>query len=169
MSNDVCCFIIIFIIIIAVVISVLYIKKKRNEPPPDIVVKYKRDRHGRVVSQNIYQTQKYDTQQSNPQQYNTQQSNPQQYNPQQYNTQQYTRNNDVYAQKGQYVDMDGYVRFVGSDVLVHRYIAERYILHRQLLPNEEVHHVNRNKLDNRSENLQVLDRGYHRELHRLGK
>lgn len=41
--------------------------------------------------------------------------------------------------KGQYIDTMGYARFTSSDELVHRYVTEKYILGRKLLPNEEIY------------------------------
>ena len=48
----------------------------------------------------------------------------------------------------------------------HRLIMERY-LGRDLTFNEVVHHINRNKLDNRVENLQLMTRSEHTRLHQL--
>ena len=55
-----------------------------------------------------------------------------------------------------YIDKNGYSRFIDSDRLVHRWKAEKK-LRRKLRPKEVVHHKNRNKLDNRSENLAVCN------------
>lgn len=74
-----------------------------------------------------------------------------------------------FANKGQYIDKNGYARFIGSDKLVHRYVAGKYVVGRKLLPNEEVHHKNRNKLDNRSKNLQVTTHGSHMAKHIVSK
>jgi hypothetical protein len=73
------------------------------------------------------------------------------------------------AEKNYYVDSNGYKRFMDSDVLVHRWVAEKYILGRKLLPDEEVHHKNRNKLDNRVKNLQVTTHGRHVATHVVSK
>ena len=60
--------------------------------------------------------------------------------------------------KGGTVSVQGYkkMRIDGKYVQEHRYIMENH-LRRKLLPNEHVHHKNHNKLDNRLENLEVLD------------
>ena len=71
------------------------------------------------------------------------------------------------ANKGQYIDKYGYKRFSDSDKLVHRWVAEKYVVKRRLLPWEEVHHKNRNKLDNRARNLEVLEHNQHRRKHFL--
>jgi|GEM_PF-5644940 len=49
-------------------------------------------------------------------------------------------------------------------VAVHRLIVENNI-NRYLLKDEQVHHKNRNKLDNRIDNLEVLTINKHRRLH----
>ena len=49
-------------------------------------------------------------------------------------------------------------------VLYHRVVMENF-LGRILLPGEVVHHLNEDKKDNRVENLQVLSKQAHREIH----
>jgi len=73
------------------------------------------------------------------------------------------------SEKNYYVDKYGYKRFQDSNILVHRWVAEKYILNRKLLPGEEVHHKNRNKLDNRIKNLQVTTHGAHMTKHLVSK
>lgn len=53
-----------------------------------------------------------------------------------------------------YIDENGYRRFSDSNRLVHRWVAEKK-LGRKLSQGEEVHHKNRDRSDNRSENLKV--------------
>jgi hypothetical protein len=70
-----------------------------------------------------------------------------------------------FEKRGQYIDDRGYARYSDSDELVHRYVAAKYVVGRKLLPNEEVHHKNGNKLDNRSDNLIILSHDQHMNQH----
>lgn len=54
-----------------------------------------------------------------------------------------------------YIDKWGYSRYADSGKLVSRSVMEKK-LGRKLDPEEVVHHKNRNKLDNRPENLTVF-------------
>ncbi|MFW9976374.1 MAG: HNH endonuclease [Candidatus Thorarchaeota archaeon] len=55
-----------------------------------------------------------------------------------------------------YRDAQGYLRFIDSGKLVHRWTAERK-LGRKLQPGEVVHHQNAIKTDNRYGNLRVFN------------
>jgi len=63
-----------------------------------------------------------------------------------------------------YIDENGYRRFSDTNKLVHRYVAEKTI-GRKLRKEEIVHHINRNKLDNSPENLQVFPNQAEHEKH----
>lgn len=60
------------------------------------------------------------------------------------------------------------IRVNGIQMSLHRYIAEVKI-GRKLLPNEVVHHINGDKLDNRPENLEVMSASEHSRLENVGK
>jgi hypothetical protein len=51
----------------------------------------------------------------------------------------------------------------GKQIRVHRHIMERH-LGRKLSPNEHVHHINGNSLDNHLNNLEVLTNSEHQKL-----
>jgi hypothetical protein len=65
-----------------------------------------------------------------------------------------------------YIDENGYRRFSDSDKLVSRWIVEKE-LGRRLNPDEEVHHIDRNKLNNHQSNLQALTPEEHNREHGL--
>ncbi|MGY5865858.1 MAG: HNH endonuclease [Candidatus Thorarchaeota archaeon] len=67
--------------------------------------------------------------------------------------------------KKTYRDVQGYLRFIDSGKLVHRWKAEKK-LGRKLRPGEVVHHQNKIKVDNRYGNLSVFrSRKAHRAHH----
>ena len=53
-----------------------------------------------------------------------------------------------------YIDKRGYKRFTNSDILVHRYVAQKK-LGRWLRRGEVIHHIDGNKLNNAPSNLEV--------------
>ena len=53
----------------------------------------------------------------------------------------------------------------GKKVRAHRWIMEQK-LGRKLRPDEHIHHINGNPLDNRIENLQIIDVVSHNRLHK---
>lgn len=60
------------------------------------------------------------------------------------------------------------VRVNGFQMPLHRHLME-VELGRKLLPSEVVHHINGNKLDNRIENLMVMNASEHSRLENLGR
>lgn len=72
-----------------------------------------------------------------------------------------------------YVDKRGYKRFRNSGKLVDRWSAEKRV-GRPLVSRDVVHHINRNKSDNRPSNLWVFgsqkehDRTHRRDKKRFG-
>jgi len=68
-----------------------------------------------------------------------------------------------------YKDRGRYLRFRNSDKLVHRWILEKFFGHR-LSPRAVVHHKNRDKTDNRRENLWACpNQKKHDAMHRKDK
>lgn len=57
------------------------------------------------------------------------------------------------------------IRVKGKKRQLHRVLMQNS-MNRQLLPSEDVHHVNENKRDNRLENLAVIPHDQHTALHR---
>lgn len=68
-----------------------------------------------------------------------------------------------------YKSRTGYKRFNNSNKLVHRHVAEQK-LGRRLKPGEVVHHINRDKSDNKRGNLWVFkNQESHDSTHRKDK
>lgn len=69
--------------------------------------------------------------------------------------------------KGGYINKDGYkyICHEGKEISEQRYIVEKH-LGRKLSDNEVTHHKNKDVLDNRIENLEVMSRGKHVDHHR---
>lgn len=65
-----------------------------------------------------------------------------------------------------YITKQGYkeISIKGRKILEHRFIMENY-LKRKLKKQEHIHHLNRNKLDNRIENLIPMSSSEHIKLH----
>ena len=67
-----------------------------------------------------------------------------------------------------YRDSNGYLRFVDSGNLVHRWAAAKK-LGRRLRSGEVVHHSNRIKMDNRMKNLRVFSSQKEHRAHHIQK
>ena len=68
-----------------------------------------------------------------------------------------------------YKDRRGYLRFSNSDKLVHRWVLEKFFGHK-LNPGTVVHHRDRDKTDNRRENLWAWpNQKKHDRIHRKDK
>lgn len=66
-----------------------------------------------------------------------------------------------------YIDRSGYLRFRDSRKLFHRWVAEKK-LGRKLASAEVVHHIDRNKLNNRPSNLYVCrNQFHHHRIHQI--
>lgn len=84
------------------------------------------------------------------------------------------RNNN--RRDGKFVDGDGYVRVTGQQehprsnksgqVYEHILVAEKNLQRELNYPDEQVHHINGDKSDNRWENLEVVDYSVHNKRHK---
>jgi hypothetical protein len=82
-----------------------------------------------------------------------------------------TNNNGILYRPFEYIyeDSNGYLRFRESDDLVHREVAYKYIYKKNyyLYPFRSyiVHHKDRNKRNNRVDNLEILTHEEHNKIH----
>jgi hypothetical protein len=66
-----------------------------------------------------------------------------------------------------YIDSNGYRRFAGNGIAVHRWMAEKK-LGRKLKGTEVVHHIDRNKTNNTPQNLWVCkNQMQHDKIHKI--
>ena len=71
--------------------------------------------------------------------------------------------------KKTYKDDNGYLRFIDTHKLVHRWVVEKNI-GRKLKSNEVIHHIDGNKLNNNFSNLEIFSsQNEHHSLHQKQK